>query len=154
MSQGLSIEPARSEHLRQIMTIINGGATSVRKGKEFDDWQEYQPAFDALQSAPDADIYVALSESGEVLGTFQIYFLKGLSYKGRVRVEVESVHVRSDRRGSGIGRQMMEHAEQLAKAADACMIQLTSNREREGSHLFYKRLGYDQSHLGYKKMFV
>ncbi|MEP3430304.1 MAG: GNAT family N-acetyltransferase [Roseibium sp.] len=154
MSQSLRIELARQDHLREIVTIINAGATSVRRNKEFADWQDYIPAFEALQNAPEVDVYVALNAGGEVVGTFQIHFLKGLAFKGRPRVELESVHVRADQRGNGVGRQMMNLAETLAKDADACLIQLTSNKERAGSHLFYKRLGYDQSHNGYKKMLV
>lgn len=154
MTKPISIERARPEHLRDIVAIINAGATSVRKDREFADWLDYRPAFDALRNAPECDIYVALSEAGEVVGTYQIHFLKGLAFMGRPRVELESVHVRADQRGAGIGRKMMAHAEALARRADACLIQLTSNREREGSHHFYRRLGYDQSHLGYKKLLM
>ena len=150
----IRIEKAALCHLREIVTLINAGATSVRKDKEFGDWQDYRPAFEALAAAPEADIYVALTETGEVVGTFQIHFMKGIAFMGRPRVELESVHVRADQRGKGIGRIMMDHAEDLARKADACLVQLTSNREREGSHHFYRRLGYEQSHLGYKKMFV
>jgi len=152
--QPIRIEKARPEHLEDIVAIINAGATSVRKGKEFGDWQDYRPAFDALREAPECDIYVALDGAGEVVGTYQIHFLKGIAFKGRPRVELESVHVRADQRGTGVGRKMMEHAEGLAAAADACIIQLTSNKERDGTHHFYRRLGYDQSHLGYKKMLM
>ncbi|MEO9527576.1 GNAT family N-acetyltransferase [Roseibium sp.] len=152
MSNPIRIEKAQTGQLRQIVGIINAGATSVRKDREFSDWQDYRAAFDALRSAPECDIYVALNEDNEVVGTFQIHFLKGIAFKGRPRVELESVHVRADRQGAGIGRAMMAHAETLARAANACVIQLTSNREREGSHPFYRKLGYDQSHLGYKKM--
>ncbi|MEP2707278.1 MAG: GNAT family N-acetyltransferase [Roseibium sp.] len=154
MSQSLRIKLARQDHLREIVTIINAGATSVRRNKEFANWQDYIPAFEALQNAPEVDVYVALNAGGEVVGTFQIHFLNGLAFKGRPRVELESVHVRADQRGNGVGRQMMELAEQLAKNANACIVQLTSNKERDGSHLFYKRLGYEQSHNGYKKMLV
>ncbi|MCV0427971.1 MAG: GNAT family N-acetyltransferase [Roseibium sp.] len=150
----MHIEKAQVCHLREIVEIINAGAASVRRGKEFGDWQGYGPAFEALVAAPEVDIYVALNDAGEVVGTYQIHFMKGIAFKGRPRVEVESVHVRVDQRGTGVGRMMMDHAERLARETDACMIQLTSNREREGSHQFYKRLGYDQSHLGYKKMLV
>ncbi|CTQ56296.1 aminoalkylphosphonic acid N-acetyltransferase [Roseibium album] len=154
MSQSIQIIKACPEHLREIIAVINAGAVSVRIGKEFESWEAYRPAFDALSAAPEVDIYVALNEAGEVIGTYQVHFMRGITYKGRPRIEIESVHVRSDQRGTGVGRQMMDHAEALARAVNACMIQLTSNREREGSHHFYQRLGYDQSHLGYKKMLV
>lgn len=154
MTQPIRIEKAAPEHLEAIVAIINAGATSVRRGREFDAWQDYRPAFEALRQAPECDIYVALDAAGEVVGTFQIHFLKGIAFMGRPRVELESVHVRADQRGTGVGRRMMEHAERLADEAKACIIQLTSNREREGSHHFYRKLGYDQSHLGYKKMLM
>ncbi|MCX2723383.1 GNAT family N-acetyltransferase [Roseibium salinum] len=154
MIPSIGIEKARPEHLREIVAIINAGATSVRRDKEFADWQDYRPAFDALRAAPEVDIYVALDGAGAVVGTFQIHFLKGLAFTGRPRVELESVHVRADRRGTGVGRLMMQKAEALAAEAGACLVQLTSNKEREGSHQFYMRLGYDQSHRGYKKMLV
>jgi len=154
MTKPIRIEKAAPDHLEDIVAIINAGATSVRRGREFDDWQAYRPAFDALRAAPECDIYVALTGEGEVVGTYQIHFLKGIAFRGRPRVELESVHVRADQRGTGVGRMMMDHAEDLARQADACIIQLTSNREREGSHHFYRRLGYDQSHLGYKKMLM
>lgn len=150
----IKIEKADPGHLEAIVAIINAGATSIRRDKEFDGWQDYRPAFDALVAAPEVDIYVALNGAGEVVGTYQIHFLKGLAFRGRPRAELESVHVRSDQRGRGVGRLMMAHAEDLARAQKACMVQLTSNREREGSHHFYRRLGYDQSHLGYKKMLI
>jgi len=151
-STDMRLTKAKPDHLREIVAIINAGATSVRKDREFADWRDYGPAFEALRASSECDIYVALNETGEVIGTYQIHFLKGIAFKGRPRVELESVHVQADQRGTGVGRAMMDHAERLARAADACLIQLTSNKEREGSHHFYRRLGYDQSHLGYKKM--
>lgn len=154
MSTTIQIEKASPDHLMEIVEIINAGATSVRKNKEYDNWQDYRTAFDALITAPECDIYVALDETGAVVGTYQIHFLKGIAFMGRPRVELESVHVRSDQRGKGIGRTMMEHAEALARSVNACIIQLTSNKEREGSHHFYRQLGYGQSHLGYKKMMM
>lgn len=154
MKTEIEIRKAGSGHLQDIVAIINAGATSVRKDKEFDDWHDYRPAFEALVAAPEVDIYVALNGAGEVVGTYQIHFLKGLAFRGRPRAELESVHVRSDQRGKGVGRLMMKHAEDLARAQNVCMVQLTSNREREGSHHFYRRLDYDQSHLGYKKMMI
>jgi len=154
MPNSILIEKAQSAHLHQIVAIINAGATSIRMDKEFADWRDYEPAFEAMRAAPEMDIYVALDETGAVVGTYQIHFLKGLAFQGRPRVELESVHVRGDAQGKGVGRIMMEHAEKLARAANACLVQLTSNREREGSHAFYTRLGYDQSHLGYKKMLM
>lgn len=154
MSQTPILRKAEAEDLPGIVEIINAGATAVRQGREFSNWQDYLPAFEAMLAAPEMDIYVALDDHGAVVGTYQIHFLKGLAFQGRPRVELESVHVRGDQQGKGVGRKMMAHAEALAEEAGACLIQLTSNKEREGSHPFYLQLGYAQSHFGYKKMLI
>lgn len=148
----IRIEKAAPGHLVEIMSIINAGAAGVRVGTESSAAEQYRPAFESLREAPEADIYVALDGDGAVVGTYQIHFHKGLAYRGRPRAGLESVHTRSDMRGKGIGRLMMEHAEGLASAADACLLQLTSNKTREDAHRFYERLGYDPSHTGFKKM--
>lgn len=148
------IQKAETQHLQAVVEIINAGATSIRRDKEYQNWQDYEAAFNALCAALECDIYVAVDQgSVQVVGTFQIHFLKGIAFKGRPRVELESVHVRADKQGQGIGRKMMAFAEQLARDSGACVIQRTSNKERIGSHKFYQALGYEQSHLGYKRMF-
>lgn len=152
MTDGIRIEKARPEHLADILVIILAGAVGARVDKESDDIESYRPAFDAMLAAPEMDIYVALDADGAVVATYEIHFLKSLGYQGRPRVELESVHTRPDKRGQGIGALMMAHAEGLARQANACLIQLTSNKVRKDAHRFYERLGFDQSHFGFKKM--
>ncbi len=152
MSAGFSIEKAQSRHLPEILKILIAGAAGARVGQETGNVEDYREAFEAMLAAPEMDVYVALWPEGDVLGTYQIHFLKGLAFQGRSRVELESVHTRADLRGQGIGARMMEHAEALAREAGAGLIQLTSNKVREDAHRFYDRLGFSASHLGFKKM--
>lgn len=151
MTADIRIEKARPEHLAEILALLIAGAAGARVGQETGRVEDYREAFDAMLAAPEMDVYVAL-DGDEVVGTYQIHFMKGLAYQGRSRVELESVHTRQDRRGQGIGAQMMAHAEELARAANAGLMQLTSNKVRTDAHRFYSRLGFDQSHLGFKKM--
>ncbi|WP_417671368.1 GNAT family N-acetyltransferase [Roseibium sp.] len=148
----VTICKAEPQHLPEILAILIAGAAGARVGQESGDIDDYRKAFDAMLAAPEMDIYVALGPDGDVLGTYQIHFLKGLAFKGRSRVELESVHTRADMRGKGIGAQMMAHAEDLARKAGAGLMQLTSNKTRKDAHRFYDQLGYDQSHVGFKKM--
>ena len=151
MNTDIRIEKARPEHLADILALLIAGAAGARVGQETGIVEDYREAFDAMLAAPEMDVYVAL-DGDEVVGTYQIHFMKGLAFQGRSRVEIESVHTREDRRGQGIGAQMMAHAEELARAAKAGLMQLTSNKVRTDAHRFYGRLGFDQSHLGFKKM--
>jgi ribosomal protein S18 acetylase RimI-like enzyme len=67
------------------------------------------------------------------------------------RALVESVRTAPDLRSKGIGAALMAEAESRARAAGARIIQLTTDKSRTRAHAFYDRLGYEASHLGYKK---
>ena len=47
-------------------------------------------------------------------------------------------------RGQGIGKRLMNFVENIAKTLSPCIIDLTTGlrREKNGSHEFYKPLGY------------
>ena len=63
---------------------------------------------------------------------------------------IEAVHVRQAMRGRGVGAAMMRFAIEKARGADVSLVQLTSNAARKDAHRFYARLGFVQSHLGFK----
>ncbi len=44
----------------------------------------------------------------------------------------------------------MHHAIALAKAEGAGLMELSSNKKRLAAHRFYVRLGFSQSHEGFK----
>jgi len=106
-------------------------------------------AFAAIDGDPNNQVYVAERE-GKVVGTFQLTFIRQLSYGGCLVAQVESVHVLSSQRSYGIGRTMMEFAIQEARRRGALRIQLTSNVRRTRAHEFYERLGFRASHKGMK----
>ena len=104
-------------------------------------------------AAIDADrnqLLVVLDDDGEVVGTLQLTFIPGISHGGAWRAQVEGVRVASDRRGSGLGRQLMEWVEQESRRRGCRMVQLTTNKSRTDAHRFYERLGFVGSHEGYK----
>ena len=106
-------------------------------------------AFAAIDGDPNNQVYVAERE-GKVVGTFQLTFIRQLSYGGCLVAQVESVHVHSSQRSHGIGRVMMEYAIGEARRRGALRIQLTSNVRRTRAHEFYERLGFRASHQGMK----
>jgi len=59
--------------------------------------------------------------------------------------------VAPDLRSAGIGADLIAEVEARARAAGAAMLQLTTDKSRLRAHAFYDRLGYQPSHLGYKK---
>lgn len=96
------------------------------------------------------DVLVAI-EDGEVVGVAQVIVFAHFQRVGGRCAEVESVHVRSDRRSRGVGAALLEAAEALARERGCYRIQLTSNAARFDAHRFYERQGYEPTHRGFKK---
>ncbi|UIJ63782.1 GNAT family N-acetyltransferase [Amycolatopsis acidiphila] len=109
----------------------------------------YRRAFEAIDGDPNQFLAVA-EDAGEVIGTLQLTFIPGLSRKGATRALVEAVRVRSDRRGDGLGAVLMKWAVEEARRRGCALVQLTSDASRTGAHRFYLRLGFEQSHFGFK----
>jgi len=112
--------------------------------------KHYETAFAAIAADARNRLYVAL-EGGRVVGTYQVTYIPYLSRGGNERAHIEAVRVASDRRGEGIGRAMMLHALDEAKARGCLMAQLTSDKSRKEAHRFYEDLGFTATHWGFKK---
>lgn len=93
---------------------------------------------------------VVCERDGEIAGTMQLSITPGLSRKGMSRMQIEGVRVSSSTRGGGIGRQMIEWAIDYARNQGCGLVELTTDKSREDAHRFYERLGFEQSHFGYK----
>jgi GNAT superfamily N-acetyltransferase len=112
--------------------------------------EEYAKAFAAMEGEHYNHMLLAESE-GRVVGCLQLVFVPGLSRKGTKRAIVESVRVASDQRGMNVGTALMKEAIRLAREGGCGLVQLDSDTRRSRAHLFYRRLGFVQSHFGFKK---
>ncbi|MFI7353183.1 GNAT family N-acetyltransferase [Streptomyces avidinii] len=87
---------------------------------------------------------------GVVLGCLQLTYIPGLGQNGQERALVEAVRIRADRRGAGLGAELMRLAAERARERGCGLIQLTSSKRRTAAHRFYERLGFARSHEGFK----
>lgn len=109
----------------------------------------YAAAFEHIVGDPNNALIVAESE-GRLVGMMQLTFIPYLTHCGSWRCLVEGVRVHVDFRGRGFGRAMFEHAIELARGRGCSMVQLTSDKQREGALRFYESLGFVASHEGFK----
>ena len=84
-----------------------------------------------------------------VLGSYALLVMHNLAHGGTPSAVVEDVVVASDQQGRGIGRQLMAHAKDQARAAGCYKLALSSNRQRHAAHAFYESLGFDQHGLSF-----
>lgn len=109
----------------------------------------YELAFDAIDTDT-AHLLVVGELGGEVVATFQLSFIPGLSRKGSWRAQIEGVRVARKLRGQGTGELMMRWAIQHARESGCSLVQLTTDKSRAGAHRFYERLGFVSCHEGMK----
>lgn len=149
MSQTI-IREARSADVAALVAIFAGdelgshGDTTAPEA-----FGDYLRAFERVASSRGQTLYVAERE-GQVVGTFQTMIVTSLVGRGSSSMIIEAVQTRGDMRGQGIGAQMIEFAIAEAKRRGLRPVQLTSNASRKDAHRFYERLGFKQSHLGFK----
>lgn len=109
----------------------------------------YRAAFDEISLDPNHRLIV-VERDNEIVGTLQISFLPGLPRFGMRRAILENVHIRADQRGNGLGSQMVQWAVERCREAGCGIVQLTSNKIRLDAHRFYRKLGFEQTHEGFK----
>jgi GNAT superfamily N-acetyltransferase len=111
----------------------------------------YLTAFRAIDTDPNQYLLVGELE-GHVIATAQITIIPGLSHTGSRRGLIEAVRVASPHRGMRLGSRMMEWCIAQCRARGCNQVQLTTDKTRIAAHNFYEKLGFAQSHFGYKLM--
>jgi len=106
-------------------------------------------AFEAIDADPRNELIVA-EQAGEVVGTCQLTFTPSLSRRGAERMTIEAVRIRTDLRGRGAGRAMMQWTLDRARDRGCRLAQLTTDKRRKDAHRFYESLGFEPSHEGFK----
>jgi GNAT superfamily N-acetyltransferase len=109
----------------------------------------YGMAFAAIHADPNQRLLVGELD-GAIVGTFQLRFLPGLSWRGSWRGQIEAVRIAGHLRGRGLGREMILWAIDRCRERGCRMVQLTTHASRERAHAFYERLGFEPSHVGMK----
>jgi ribosomal protein S18 acetylase RimI-like enzyme len=152
-ARALTFRDARREDVPVIVGMLADDHLGQTRERATDPLpQAYWDAFAAIARDSRARLIV-VERNGKIVGSMQIQFLPGLSRQGAMRALIEAVRVRGDLRGQGIGEAMMQWAAKLAKESGCKLVLLTSDKSRTRAHAFYGRLGFKQSHLGYKYEF-
>ena len=110
--------------------------------------QAAQQIFAEFARYPSYRLFVA-TEGSVVVGSYALLVMHNLAHGGTPSAIVEDVVVASDQQGRGIGRQLMVHAKDQARAAACYKLALSSNRQRHAAHAFYESLGFDQHGLSF-----
>ena len=111
----------------------------------------YLRSFGAIDADPAHCLAVVEDSTGSIVGTAQLTLVPCLAAGAATRLQVEAVHVRADLRSRGLGAALMEWALARGRENGAGLAQLTSNALREDAHRFYRTLGFEATHVGFKR---
>ncbi|SCL22319.1 L-amino acid N-acyltransferase YncA [Micromonospora rhizosphaerae] len=143
-------EAVRADLPAVIALLADDVLGKARDFTEVDD--AYEKAFADITADPRNHLIVA-EQGGELVGCMQLTYIPGLGRHGAERSLIESVRVRSDLRGRGLGREMMTWAIDQARQRGCALVQLTTDKTRADAHRFYRNLGFVASHEGMKLAF-
>lgn len=98
---------------------------------------------------PDHVLFVA-EDSSCLVGLVGAYLVEALEFTGRYG-RLSGLVVDENRRGSGLGRLLMEQMESWLVEHGARLMILTSGKQRNKAHQFYRHLGYTETGLRFAK---
>ncbi len=146
----LAFRLANKEDLLQILCMIADDPLGNKRERfEIPLPDYYNKAFEKIKENSDHELTVVLMDN-EIVGTFQLTFLQYLTYKGGLRCQIEAVRVKSELRGTGIGKKMIEYILDRSRKKGCHMVQLTTDATRPDALKFYKAMGFKPSHIGLK----
>jgi GNAT superfamily N-acetyltransferase len=146
----LSYRDATAADLAFIVGLITDDAvTETPDRPDEPSHPRYLAALAAIDADPNQRLLVA-EHDGRLAGTLQLTFIPGIARLGEMRCIIEAVHIAPNLRSRGFGSQMIRWALEEARARGCGVVQLTSNKKRVDAHRFYQRLGFAQSHEGFK----
>lgn len=148
------LRPATRADLPRILELLADDRLGANR-EDTSDMAPYERAFEAIDADPAHLLVVGelLREVGtawQVVATFQLSFLPGLSRRGSWRSQIEAVRVAAMVRGLGIGAAMVNWAAGESRRRGCSLMQLTTDKSRKDAHRFYERLGFAASHEGMK----
>lgn len=124
---------------------------TTRENPTVQDLAPYVAAFKEINVSSDNHLLVMCNEP-LIVGTFQLTFIRNMTYEGGLRAQIEGVRIAKDQQGHHYGTLLIEYAIDMARNRGAHMVQLTTNKLRPEAIQFYKKLGFEASHEGFKML--
>jgi GNAT superfamily N-acetyltransferase len=142
---------ARRDDLAKVIELLADDFLGATRGETFAEPlpQAYVDAFAAIEDDPRGRLVVA-EKDGAVVGCYQLTLIPGLSYGGAWKAIIEGVRIAGPLRGGGLGARLIAHAIELARAGGARTLELATNKARRDAQRFYAKLGFRNSHEGFK----
>jgi ribosomal protein S18 acetylase RimI-like enzyme len=116
------------EALQRLLPQLSRSGSSLRRSD-----------IEAVIAAEACSVLVARDATGRIVGTLTLVVFR---IPTGVRARIEDVIVDEQARGTGVGTALTEEALELARAAGARSVDLTSSPRRQAANALYRRAGF------------
>ena len=93
---------------------------------------------------------VAVDELGKPIGFISCHGQVLLHHMGKV-YEIQEMFVDRDHRNKGMGKLMLRGLEKCLQNEDYVLLEVAVNSKRQDSREFYRKCGFEQTHLKFTK---
>lgn len=114
--------------------------------------EQAQTIFAKMMTYPFYKLFVVQLSEGPIMATYTLLVMENLAHMGKPSAVVEQVMVAPDQQGAGLGRMMMAHAVDVARAHGCYKLALSSNIKRDAAHKFYDVLGFERHGYSFRVM--
>lgn len=132
-----------------VALLVDDELGATRDFSDESSMAKYESAMRAILAQQGNQILVA-TRGEQIIAMLQLTLIATLSRSGGTRAQIESLRVKHQHRGQGIGKALMLEAIRLSKEAGCTLVQLTTDLSRIEALGFYEGLGFIRSHHGMK----
>lgn len=145
----LVVRSAHPDEEDAVLALI--GADAITRARVADPWPTdgQRAGYRRILHADEHDLLVAV-RGDAVVGVVQLSFLPEFARDGD-RAQLETMHVADSEQRRGVGRALVEEAVRRARRQGCGLVQLTSGTFRPDAHRFYAALGFEPTHVGFKR---
>lgn len=151
MANRISVREAAEGDVVAVHALVTELAGTV--GDSPPPFEAVRARFSELLDEPRARVLVAEDaqaegggEAGGVVGAVSLWIKPDLAH-GDTVVEVPTLVVSENSRGSGVGRMLMDAVRTVAAENEAALLELVATRENESARGFYRSLGFVETDL-------
>jgi len=92
-------------------------------------------------------------DEGRIVGLVSVHVSRSLEYDGDA-AKISAIVVDESRRGTGVGRALVDAAEAEARERGCEVLWLTTAERRGDAHAFYRALGFDETGRRFAKLLL
>jgi GNAT superfamily N-acetyltransferase len=142
------VRRAIAEDVSQILALLRDDAIGSLREAGMD--ERTAVAFAAIDADPNQLLLVVVDGWEDVVATMQVTLIPNLSRNGTLRAQLEAVRVSAELRDLGLGSAFLGWVLGECRRRGAGLVQLTTDKRRDGARRFYETHGFVASHEGMK----